>query len=90
MIIMDKMYKMDSVKLVMDAAANITIDTLLNNNPNVNSGCTNIYPGEVSLLSRHTNLGGELTVFLGPMHLFAAFQLYVLIAEDFYVNLQHF
>ena len=33
--------------LSIAAAADTTVDTLLENNPNVNSQCSNIYPGEV-------------------------------------------
>jgi hypothetical protein len=31
------------------AGSGITIDTLVANNPNVNSECSNIYPGEVRI-----------------------------------------
>lgn len=31
--------------------AGIPLDVLFKNNPNINKGCTNIYPGEVSHLS---------------------------------------
>jgi hypothetical protein len=37
--------------------AGTALDVLLVNNPNVNSGCTNIYPGEVcDLLNLKTNI----------------------------------
>ena len=38
----------DSCTTIADAAG-IPLSTLLNNNPNVNSQCSNIYPGEVKI-----------------------------------------
>jgi hypothetical protein len=33
--------------VAISAIVNVDMATLLENNPNVDSGCTNIYPGEV-------------------------------------------
>lgn len=56
--------------------AGIPLSTLLSNNPNVNSDCSNIYPGEVStapcgaVLPNHSTCFEKAHVFsTGPLHL---------------------
>lgn len=52
--------------LSVAAAAGIPLNTLLANNPNVNTNCTNVYPGEVNKMRFIKAIPDER--FLGSLH----------------------